>query len=171
MIQSASCAASKNLSSCLQIVGANPEKIGNQPAKTAQRDRRERQHRRRVFQHRRARQAELLAVAVQRLLHPAGTEEQRRRQQQQEDFFGAGVHWFPCAVASSRRLNNTMPMTPMMPPSSRTICAEGRAQFAPGDAAPAAQRINRRKIFHQIDDRQKALEQRDQHHVQRPNAP
>ena len=76
----------------LQIIGAHPEQIGNQPAETAQRDRRERQHRRRVLQGRRPHQPELIAVAVQRLLHAAGTEEQRRRQQQQKNFFRAGVH-------------------------------------------------------------------------------
>src|ERR1017187_6271432 len=56
------------------------------------------------------------------LLQQKSTNQQRRRQQQQKNFPGTRAHWFPCAVASSRRLNNKMPMPPMMPPSSKTIC-------------------------------------------------
>src|SRR5450759_4174664 len=44
---------------------------------------------------------------------------------------------------------------------------ERRAEFAPGDAAAAAQGINRRKVFDQADHRQHALESRNQHHVRR----
>src|SRR5665213_872619 len=42
---------------------------------------------------------------------------------------------------------------------------ERQAEFAPGDAAPAAQRVNRRKIFREAHHRQHALERRDQHGI------
>src|ERR1039458_2596154 len=76
----------------LQIVGANPKEIGNQAAKAAERDRGERQHGRRIFQHGHVRQAQRVAVMVQRLLHLAGAKQQRGGEHEQKKFFEARVH-------------------------------------------------------------------------------
>ena len=59
----------------------------------------------------------------------------------------------------------------MMPPSSNTIWPTARPSSRPGDGAAGAQRINRRKIFHQTDHGENALEHRNQHRIAQPNAP
>ena len=181
----------------LQVVRADPKKIGDQTAKAAECDRGERQHWRRVLQT--AQQASGRAASRSRFSEFCTRPEvnsSSARQRQQEDFFDARVHerrlkvegcngmkiekrrtrglhsachlpsatcssifhWVPCAVASSRRLNRMIPTIAKMPPSSRTICANARPSSPHGDVAPGAQRINRREIFHQRDDRQDALE-------------
>ena len=74
----------------LQVVGANPERVGDQPAKAAQRDRGEGQHRRRILQRLHAGQAQLVAVAVERLLHEAGADQQHGRPAAAAGFFSVG---------------------------------------------------------------------------------
>ncbi len=87
VIQSASCAISKNLSSSCKSLARIQSTLTIKPAEAAQRHGRERQHRRRVFQRLHARQAQPVAVAIQSLLHRADTRQQHRGQQQQKDLF------------------------------------------------------------------------------------
>ena len=56
----------------LQIIGANPEKIGNNAAKAAERNRGERQHRRCIFQHGITSEPQGVSILVQPSLHAPG---------------------------------------------------------------------------------------------------
>ena len=132
----------------LQIIGADPEQVRDQAAKTAQRHRRERQHRRRVFQARPRASARACRGRGSTTSASGRTPtSSATASSEQQNFFGAQVHWVPCAVANSRRLNSTMPNSAMMPPSSKTICANASPSSLQVMRAAGAQGVNRRKIF------------------------
>ena len=163
MIQVASCAASKNLSSCCRS-RARTQKIGNQSAKTAQRHRRERQHRRRVISaFTRVRPSWSRSRFV-----PFASGQNRPAthagEQEQQNFLARKSIAF-WAVADSRRWNRFHDARQRDDAAEQqNNLPERRAQFAPSDGAPAAQESTGEKIFRQRIDRQHGLEHRDQHH-------
>src|SRR5262249_1146843 len=127
----------KILAVVLQIVGANPQRVGNQTAKAAERDGGESEHRRSVFQQGDARKAEswIGALPVEFALQEKNGHQQRGGQAEKHEIMRATFHGSPmfsspssqlcpCAVANSRRVKRVMPAAARIPPSSRTICAK-----------------------------------------------
>ena len=120
----------------LEGIGADPEEVGDQAAETAEGDGGEGEHRRGVVEGGGVGETEAVAVGVQEILDLAGADQQGDGQAQEQDFFGAGVHWVPWAVASSRRLKRRMPARPMTPPSNKTIWAKAAPSSLQGMARP-----------------------------------
>ena len=83
-------------------------------------------------------------------------------------FFERGLlHWFPCAVASSRRLNSAMPIRPMMPPSSSTICPNAAPSSPQVMLRPVLSESIGEKFFARLMTSRMPLNSRNQHHVRR----
>jgi len=76
----------------LQIVGANPESVGNQPAKSAESDSREGEDRRSVFERLDPGDAERLAIAVQGALDRGDAYKQHSGERKKERFFEFAAH-------------------------------------------------------------------------------
>ena len=108
----------------LQFGGPDPQGVGDEPAEAAQRHGGEGQDRRSVADDGRAREAEGLAVAIQRALQEVGREE-RRDDDDGEDGLSES-HQNLVGAASSRRVSTTMPTMEMPPPTSTLITMKAR---------------------------------------------